>query len=97
MSGLVNFVQSGGDRGGKLLNNFGGPLNPYWNLVTSVFWVVDFLQTRVAQYQAQGGNLVLLALGLIMAVLSAFILIIYLITLPDKHVSTPTASHAHAE
>lgn len=90
---LIHFVQ---DTDKKSLNYFGGPLSPYWTVVTATLRFVDMLRHQVALFQASGGDLTFLIIAVVIGVLSGLILAIYFITKPS--ILPPRRPiHPHAE
>ncbi|PXF42922.1 Protein disulfide-isomerase tigA [Gracilariopsis chorda] len=90
---LLNFVRSHGAISGKKLSSLAGPLSPYWKLVHLLFRFVYFLQRHVHMYQRNGGNMAFLVLAVVIGVLSAFVVIIHLITRPPKPYPQRTRLH----
>lgn len=81
---LVEFVRSRGNIGGNQLKMFGGPLSPYWSIVTFLFQAVDSLRSVASAYKERPLLLVAIIISALVAALVSLAVIIHLVTQPPR-------------
>lgn len=109
--GLVKFVRTRGEFFGKRLDMVGGPLNPYWSVVTLLFHVTDRIFKMALPYRDSPMQLVIMIIAALVCSLIMLAVIIHFLTQPKplnrratSHqpnapapVPAPAPGHAHAE
>lgn len=88
---LVEFVRSRGNAFGNQLKMFGGPLSPYWSIVTFLFQCVDYLRSIATVYKEKPLLLVAIIISALVSALVSLAFIIHYVTQP------PRIQHPHTD
>lgn len=92
---IVNFANSHGERNGKRLDMFGGPLSPYWSVVTTLLIFVERLKVFAISYQDRPITLVAIVFSVILS--SLFMLAVALHIATKPRIVRSQQAHPHQQ